>query len=196
MKNSKLTQAQAKLKLAILDKQAETKNKWEFYSEMRGLGLPDEIIGILEKILKVTSNIAGKAICIGKIIVMQLLDYVAMHPLQVAGLALGLGATYTLGVALGGLFASISSVSHLPHIGPLLGKLAVAVHNICRTIFVPAMILSPVVGCVAGEVFDKSYQEVNESLQRVAKDFFELFSQILNSIWNEINFDNLKESFS
>jgi len=196
MEASPLNPSQARLKLAILNKQAEAKNSWEFYSEMRTLGLPDEVIEILQKVLKVTSKVAGTVISIGKIIVIKLVEYVAKHPLQVAGLAVGLGATYALGVALSGLFALVPTLPHWMGIGPLLTKLAMIIPNLCKTVFVPAMILSPVVGCVAGEIFDKKYPEVSESLQEIARDFFELFAQIMNSIRDEIDFTDFKESFA
>ena len=196
MEASPLNPSQARLKLAILNKQAEAKNSWEFYSEMRTLGLPDEVIEILQKVLKVTSKVAGTVISIGKIIVIKLIEYVAKHPLQVAGLAVGLGATYALGVALSGLFALVPTLPHWMGVGPLLTKLAMIIPNLCKTVFVPAMILSPVVGCVAGEIFDKKYPEVSESLQKIARDFFDLFAQIMNSIRDEIDFTDFKESFA
>ena len=196
MEASPLNPSQARLKLAILNKQAEAKNSWEFYSEMMTLGLPDEVIEILKKVLKVTSKVAGTVISIGKIIVIKLIEYVAKHPLQVAGLAVGLGATYALGVALSGLFALIPTLPHWMGVGSLLTKLAMIIPNLCKTVFVPAMILSPVVGCVAGEIFDKKYPEVSESLQVIARDFFDFFAQIMNSIRDEIEFTDFKASFA
>jgi hypothetical protein len=196
MESSPLNPSQARLKLAILNKQAEAKNSWEFYSEMRTLRLPDEVIEILQKVLKVTSKVAGTVISIGKIIVIKLIEYVVKHPLQVAGLAVGLGATYALGVALSGLFALVPTLPHWMGVGPLLTKLAMIIPNLCKIVFVPAMILSPVVGCVAGEIFDKKYPEVSESLQKIARDFFDFFAQIMNSIRDEIDFTDFKESFA
>jgi hypothetical protein len=196
MESSPLNPSQARLKLAILNKQAEAKNSWEFYSEMRTLGLPDEVIEILQKVLKVTSKVAGTVISIGKIIVIKLIEYVAKHPLQVAGLAVGLGATYALGVALSGLFALVPTLPHWMGVGPLLTKLAIIIPNLCKTVFVPAMILSPVVGCVAGEIFDNKYPEVSESLQKIAQDFFDFFAQMMNSLRDEIDFTDFKESFT
>lgn len=195
METSQLTSSQARLKLTILNKQAEAKKNWELYSEMRALGLPDEIIAILQKIVKATSKVAGTVVSIGKIIVIKLLEYVAKHPLQVAGLAVGLGATYALGVALSGLFALVPTLPHWWGIGSLLTRLAMIIPNLCKTIFFPAMILSPVVGCVAGETFDKKYPEVRESLQQIAKDFFEFFAETINSIRDEIDFSDFNESF-
>jgi len=196
MKNPELSPSQARLKLVLLNKQAEAKNSWEFYSEMKDLGLPDEVIEILQQVLKVTSKVAGTIISIGKIIVTKLIDYVAKHPLQVAGLAVGLGATYALGVALSGMFALIPTLPHWMGIGPFLTKLAMIIPNLCKTVFVPAMVLSPIVGSVAGEIFDKKYPAVSESLQQIAKDFFKLFAQIINSIKNELNFEDFKEGFA
>lgn len=196
MENLELSPPQARLKLVLLNKQAEAKNNWEFYSEMRDLGLPDEIIEILQRVLKITSKVAGTVISIGKIIVTKLIEYVAKHPLQVAGLAVGLGATYALGVALSGMFALIPTLPHWIGVGPLLTKLAIIIPNLCKTVFVPVMILSPIVGTVVGEIFDKKYPEVSESLQQIAKDFFEFFAQIINSIKDELDFGDFGETFA
>ena len=196
MESSPLNPSQARLKLAILNKQAEAKNSWEFYSEMMTLGLPDEVIEILKKVLKVTSKVAGTVISIGKIIVIKLIEYVAKHPLQVAGLAVGLGATYALGVALHGLFALVPELAQWKLIGGLLSKLAILIANLCKTIFVPLMLASPIAGGVAGEIFDKKYPEVSESLQKIARDFFDFFAQIMNSIRDEIEFTDFKASFA
>lgn len=196
MESSPLNPSQARLKLAILNKQAEAKNSWEFYSEMRTLGLPEEVIEILQKVLKVTSKVAGTVISMGKIIVIKLIEYVAKHPLQVAGLAVGLGATYALGVALNGLFALVPELAKWKLIGGLLSKLAILIANLCKTIFVPLMLASPIAGGVAGEIFDKKYPEVSESLQKIARDFFDFFAQIMNSIRDEIGFADFKESFA
>jgi hypothetical protein len=195
VENLEISPSQARLKLVLLDKQSEAKNNWEFYSEMRDLGLPDEIIEILQKVLKVTAKVAGTAISIGKIIVTKLLEYTAKHPLQVAGLAVGLGATYALGVALGGLFTLVPTLPHWMGIGSLLTKLATLLYSLCKTVFLPIMIASPFVGCVAGELLDKKYPEVSESLQQIAKDFFELFAQIMNSIKDELDSGGFSEAF-
>jgi hypothetical protein len=188
METSVLSPAQARLKLTIFNKQAESKNSYEFYSEMKNLKLPNEVIEILERILKVTANMTGKVISIGKIIVTQLLKYVAAHPLQVAGLAVGLGATYSLGVALHGLFALVPALAQWQLIGWPLSKLAGVIASLCKTAFIPIMIVAPIVGVVAGDILDKKYPEVSESLKQVSKDFFEFFSRLINSIKDEIDY--------
>lgn len=194
MEISVLSPAQARLKLTIFNKQAESKNSYEFYSEMKDLKLPNEVIEILEKILKVTANMTGKIISIGKIIVTQLLKYVAAHPLQVAGLAVGLGATYSLGVALHGLFALVPALAQWPFpVGWLLSKLAGVIASLCKTAFIPIMIVAPIVGVVAGDILDKKYPEVSESLKQVSKDFFEFFSQLIKSIKDELDFSELSQ---
>jgi uncharacterized membrane protein len=196
METSVLSPAQTRLKLAIFNKQAESKNSYEFYSEMKDLKLPNEVIEILERILKVTTVVTGKTISIGKIIVTQLLKYVADHPIQVVGLAVGLGATYTLGIALHGLFALIPALAKWPIIGGLLSKLALLVTSFCKTVFIPIMLAAPIVGVVAGDILDKKYPEVSESLKQVSKDFFESFSQLINSIKNELNSSDVSQAFA
>ena len=192
METSELSPSQARLKLTILNKHAEVKNNYELYSEMTNLGLPNEVIEVLSRVLKVTSKVAGKVIAIGKIIVIKLLEYVSKHPLQVAGLVVGLSAAYALGVALHGLFALVPALAKWKIIGGLLSKLVLLIANLCQAVFVPIMIATPVVGSVTGEIFDKKYPEVSESLQQIAKDFFELFAQIVNAIKDEFEFGESK----
>jgi hypothetical protein len=196
MKTSEPSPSQARLKLTILNKHAEAKNSYELYSEMKNLGLPDEVIEILSRISKVTSKVAGKIISIGKIIVIKLLEYVAKHPLQVVGLAVGLSATYALGVALHGIFALVPALAKWKIIGGLLSKLALLTANLCQTIFMPIRLLAPVAGIVAGEISDTKYPEVSESLQQIAKDFFEFFAQLINAIKNELGFDEPDQVFA
>lgn len=196
MEVSDMSPSQARLKLTILDKQAEAKNSYEFYLQMKNLGLPDEVIEILERILKVTSKVAGKVIAIGKIIVIKMLEYVSKHPLQVAGLALGLTTTYALGMAVHGLFALIPTLAKWKIIGGLLAKLALLTAKLCQTLFVPIMVVAPIIGVTAGEIFDKKYPEVSESLRQASKDFFHFFSQIINSIKNEFDFSNINQKFA
>lgn len=195
METSVLSPAQARLKLTIFNKQAESKDSYEFYSEMKDLKLPNEVIEILERILKVTADMTGKIISIGKIIVTQLLKYVAAHPLQVAGLAVGLSATYTLGVVLHGLFALIPALAQVPWIGWLLSNLASVIASLCKTAFIPIMIVAPIVGVVAGDILDKKYPEVSESLKQVSKDFFEFFSQLINLIKDELGSSESSQFF-
>jgi uncharacterized membrane protein len=187
MEASLLPPPQARLKLAVLSKQAEARNSYEFHSEMKELGLPDEVIEILERILRVTSKVAGKVICIGKIIVIKLLEYVVKHPFQVAGLAAGLASTYALGIALHGIFAWVSTLAEWPIIGSLLSKLALIIAHLCKTVFVPLMVILPVVGITVGEMADKKYPEISASFHKVSTDFFELLGQILNSIKDELS---------
>ena len=196
MEASILSPSQARLKLIILNKQAEAKNSYEFYSEMKELGLPNEVIEILERILKVTSKVADKIISIGKIIVVKLLEYVAQNPLQVAGFAVGLGSTYALGVALHGIFALVPALAKLPLIGWLLSKLALLVASLCKTIFVPFMVVLPVAGVTVGDFADKKYPEISERLHKVSTDFFELFGQIIDSIRDEFDFDDVSRQMS
>ena len=191
-----ISPAQARLKLTLLDKQAEAKSNWEFYSEMKGFGLPSEVIEILEQVLKTTSQVAGKTVSIGKIIVSKLLQYVAEHPLQVVGLAAGLCTTYALGVALGSLFALVPGLAKIWGIGAGLSKLALLIAGLCKTAFTPLMIASPIVGAVGGEILDNKFPQVSESFQAIAKDFFDLFSQIINAIKNDFEHSEHSPAFS
>ena len=196
MKHSKISAAQARLKLAILNKQAEAKSTWEFYSETKNFGFPGDVIEILTQILGVTSKVAGKTISIGRIVVFKLLEYVAKHPLQVAGLAAGLCSAYALGTALHGLFSAAPFLAQIPILGGKLAALALLVAKLCRTVFMPLMAISPIAGAVVGEIIDSKFPAVSESLQVVAKDFFYLFSQIIDTIRGELKSTNYSQGFA
>jgi hypothetical protein len=196
METSALSPAQARLRLTILNKQAEAKDSYEFHAEMKDMRLPGEVIEILEKLLKVTSKVAEKTISIGKIIVAELLDYVVKHPLQVAGLAVGLGAAFTLGIAVHGLFCLVPALHNWWIIGAPLSHLAQVIASLCQTVATPFMLIAPIAGAVAGETFDKKYPEISESLEQVTKDFFGLLSQIINSIKDDFNFVEANQAFT
>lgn len=196
METSALSPSQARLKLTILHKQAEAKAGYEFYTDMKDIGLPNEVIEILEKLLKVTFKVAGKTISIGKIIVTELIDYVVKHPLQVAGLAVGLGAACTLGIAIHGLFCLVPALHSWFMVGGLLSQLMQTIASLCQTVAIPFMAIAPIAGAVTGEFFDRKFPEVSESLEQVIKDFFALFSQIINSIKDEIDFSETNQAFT
>ncbi|MBD2261150.1 hypothetical protein [Pseudanabaena sp. FACHB-2040] len=196
MDTSTLSPSQARLKLTIINKQAEAKNSYELHADMKDMGLPDEVIEILEQILRVTSKVAGKAISIGKIIVVSLLEYAKKHPLQVAGLALGLGATYAIGLAVHSLFAVAPAVSHWFGIGPLLAKLVGVIAGLFKTVAMPVMVAAPLVGVVAGEMLDRKFPIVSQSVKEIAEGFFELFSQIINSLKDEFDFGQTNQAYN
>lgn len=191
-----ISPAQARLKLTVLNKQAEAKNSWEFFSEMKSLGLPAEVIEILKKVLEVTSKVANKTIAIGKIIVSKLLRYTAEHPLQVAGLAVGLYATYTLGIALHGMFATASWIAGIPVIGTLVGKLALLIAGLCKTVIMPIMVMFPAAGAVGGEILDRKLPQISESCQKMAEEYFKLLNQIIDAIKDELESNERSPAFS
>ena len=191
-----ISPAQARLKLTILNKQAEAKDSWEFFSEMKSLGLPSEVIEILKTVLEVTSRVVDKTIAIGKIIVSKLLQYTAEHPLQVAGLAVGLYATYTLGVALHGMVAVAPWILKIPIIGAALSNLGLLITGLCKVVIIPILAASPVAGVVAGEILDKKFPQISESCQRITQEYFELFSQIINAVKDELNSSECNTSFA
>jgi len=116
MTNSQPSKAQANLQLAILNKQAESSTSEELYIRIQKLGLPEEVVSRLHDLLLKVQQVAGKAIYIGKIILIKLLEFVEEHFFLVAGA--GIGAV--LGAALVGLITSI------PVIGAFLAPVATA----------------------------------------------------------------------
>jgi hypothetical protein len=194
--NARLSDSQARLKLTLLSKQAEAKNSYEVEAEMREMGLAEEVMAILRKIMKVVAKVAGKAIAIGKVVVIELLKYAAKHPFQVAGLAIGLAGTCALGLAVHQLFGLVPALAKWKIIGGLLAKLMAIIANITQLALLPFMVAAPVAGGVGGEILDRKFPQVGESIQQVARDFFEVFASILDRIKDEIDFSDLNEAWT
>lgn len=186
MDSLSISPAQARLKLTLLEKNVEAKDSVVLYSEMRNLGLPAEVIEILTRLISATSKIGKKIVAIGKIIVSELLRYVGEHPVQVAGLAAGLYPTYALGGAIHALFTLSPYLSQIKIIGAPLAAIANIVARLCKTAFIPFMIAAPIVGAVSGDMTDKKYPQVSESVRDMALDFFQTFSQIVSAIKAEL----------
>lgn len=119
-------------------------------------GIPLEIITRLQEVWRVTKNIAGEVIAIGKIIVIAIFDFLKANPLLTAGMAIG---------------AAVSSlIFAVPFIGPLLAPLGVA--------------LSTAYGAGVGAAMqegDYSASPVNAAVA-LAERFLEMLRQILIAI--------------
>ncbi len=59
--NQKLSIAQANLKLALWNSEAELVKSSELYIQLQELGLPEEVVSRLHEILTYTKKVAGRA---------------------------------------------------------------------------------------------------------------------------------------
>jgi len=160
-----LSQAQANLKLAIWNAEADSVTSSELYVQIQELGLPEEVVSRLHELVSFTQRVAGKVFSIGKIVLLKILDFVKAHPFLIAGA--GIGAV--IGAAIAGLITSI------PFLGQILAPIA-AILGITIT----------AIGAVVGHRLDKQFQGVGEDIVEIAQQFFSLLANVMNMIFRDI----------
>jgi hypothetical protein len=165
MGNSNVSPAQANLKLALWNVEAESLTNSELYIKLQELGLPEEVVSRLHELATFTKKVAGKVFSIGKIVLFKILEFVKAHPFLVLGA--GIGAV--VGAAIAGLITSI------PFLGQLLAPVA-AVLGITIT----------AIGAVVGHRLDKQFQNVGEDIVEIAQQFFDLLSDVFNTVFRNV----------
>jgi hypothetical protein len=160
-----LSTAQANLKLAIWNAEADSVTSSELYVQIQELGLPEEVVSRLHELVSFTQRVAGKVFSIGKIVLLKILDFVKAHPFLIAGA--GIGAV--IGAAIAGLITSI----------PLLGQILAPVAAILG-------ITIAAVGAVVGHRLDKQFQGVGEDIVEIAQQFFSLLANVMNMIFRDV----------
>ena len=137
----------------------------DVYLELQAFDLPPEVTSRLHDLLHVTKNIGGKVLNVGKVVLLQILEFVKQHPFLVT--SLGIGAV--IGTAVAGLITSI------PLLGALLAPLATALG-----------IGVTVVAGVVGYKLDENFQGVGQNIVELAELFFRLLANILNTVFREV----------
>jgi hypothetical protein len=160
-----LSTAQANLKLAIWNAEANSVTSSELYVQIQELGLPEEVVSRLHELVSFTQRVAGKVFSIGKIVLLKILDFVKAHPFLIAGA--GIGAV--IGAAIAGLITSI----------PFLGQILAPVAAILG-------ITIAAVGAVVGHRLDKQFQGVGEDIVEIAQQFFSLLANVMNMIFRDV----------
>ena len=160
-----LSTAQANLKLAIWNAEANSVTSSELYVQIQELGLPEEVVSRLHELVSFTQRVAGKVFSIGKIVLLKILDFVKAHPFLIAGA--GIGAV--IGAAIAGLITSI----------PFLGQILAPVAAILG-------ITIAAVGAVVGPRLDKQFQGVGEDIVEIAQQFFSLLANVMNMIFRDV----------
>lgn len=162
-----LSPAQANLKMALWQVDADSMSSSELYVWLNDAGLPYEVSIRLHELATYTKKSGSKVLAIGKIILIKLIEFVKAHP----NLALGVA----LGAAVGFL------VNSIPFIGPILAPLAT--------------VLGVTIGAIAGHRLDKRAQgkEVSagiigiaEDLIEIARAFFQLLVDVFNTVFQNI----------
>lgn len=165
MSSQDLSTAQANLKLAIWNAEADSVTSSDLYVQIQELGLPEEVVSRLHELVSFTQRVAGKVFSIGKIVLLKILDFVKAHPFLIAGAGIGV----VIGSAIAGLITAI------PFLGPILAPIA-AILGITIT----------AIGAVVGHRLDKQFQGVGEDIVEIAQQFFSLLANVINMIFRDV----------
>ncbi|MGF6393377.1 hypothetical protein [Pseudomonas plecoglossicida] len=159
-----ISKAEAELELALMQAESDSMTSSDLYIWLREYGLPPEISIRIKDLVNVTKRIGDKVVSIGKLIVMNLRDFITAHK----GLAIG----SLLGAAIASLVAAI----------PLLGSLLAPLGTLLGLTFV-----------VTGHQHDK-YEaagavrllELPQNLIEIAQAYFEVFIETLKAVMTEL----------
>ena len=158
-----LTPAKANFHLTLWNARAESTSSSELYLWLRESGLPSEIAIRLQNFISTTAKIGSSIICIGKIVLIKIIEFVKAHPNLVIGIAIG--------AAIGAL------VNMIPFLGTYLAPIA--------------MTIGATMGAIAGHRIDKieKGQVVNTGLIAVGQDIIEIaieFFKLLINVFNTV----------
>ena len=163
-----LTPAKANLDLTLWNAEAESVSSSELYLWLRESGLPSEVAIRLQSLVDTVTELGGRIISIGRIILIKIIEFVKAHPSLAIGIAVG--------AAIGAL------VSMIPFLGTYLAPIAI--------------VISTTIGAIAGHRLDKlnNGQTVNISTDliaigqdviEIAKEFFKLLIDVFNTVFNQ-----------
>lgn len=159
--------AQANLKMALWQVDADSMSSSELYAWLVDSGLPHEVTIRLHELASYTKKSGNKVLAVGKIILIKIIEFIKAHPNLAMGVALG--------AAVGLL------VNSIPFIGPILAPLAT--------------VLGITIGALAGHRLDKRFQGkevsggiigVAEDIIEIAREFFKLFIDVFNAIFRNV----------
>lgn len=157
--------AQANLKMALWQVDADSMTSSDLYAWLVDSGLPHEVTIRLHELASYTKKSGSKVIAAGKIVLIKILEFVKAHPFLVIGA--GIGAVVGAAVA--------SLITAVPLLGQLLAPLAMALG-----------ITITAIGAVAGHRMDKCFQGVGEDIFEIAQEFFKLLSDVFNTVFRNV----------
>ena len=157
---------QAQFEMALLNAEAESTSSSNLYLWLRESGMPSEVAIRIQSLVDQTAVVAGQVYCIGKIVVIKIIEFVKAHPDMAIGMVVG---------------ASVGALtSMIPFLGPYLAPIAIAI--------------GATVGAVAGHRSDKMDMgltvnsgviAVAQDLLEIAKEFFKLLIDIFNAVFTQ-----------
>jgi hypothetical protein len=149
---------QGMVEVMLMNAEASTAHFDDVAVDLIYRGMPSELVTRLRELWEQTKSIAGEIVAIGKIIVLQIVDFLKKNPKLPVGLALGA--------------AVASLIGGIPFFGAMLQPVAMTV----------AALYGAGVGA-AMEKGDNSGSPFSAAIELALK-FFELFKNILNSVAN------------
>lgn len=162
MTSSAISPAQAKLKMALWQVEADSTSNTELYIWLSDSGLSPEVALRLHEMMSHTKTVGQKVFSVGKIVLIKIIEFVKDHPFLVTGV--GIGAT--VGAAVAGIITAI------PLIGQVLAPVALALG-----------ITITAVGAVFGHSMDRHFQGVGEDIVAIATIFFKLVADVFNTLF-------------
>lgn len=149
---------EANLELLVLESEAKRFSSVDFDAQFLNAGLPSEVVFRLKELWGRTSEIGGRVVDIGKLVLTEIYKFIRENPNLAIGTAIG--------VAVGAL------VNLVPFLGPILAPLAT--------------VLGLAIGALAGSRLDGNDVSGNGNVGLaqeaiiIARKFFELFARIFN----------------
>lgn len=157
-----LSAAQANLKLALWQVDADSMSSSDLFVWLNDSGLPLEVTTRLHQLVTYTKKTGHKLIAIGKIILIKIIEFVQANRNLVMGMAVGVAAGFL--------------ANAIPFVGPFLAPIAT--------------LLGVSIGAISGHQLDQGHRQsdgitgVTQSLIEIAQEFFKLFIDVINIVFN------------
>ena len=163
-----MSKANAKLELALWRAEADSASNSDLYIWLTDCGLPSEVALRLRDLIGLTVKVGEIAVCMGKIIVLKLIEFVKKH------------TNLAVGVALGAAFSAL--IATIPFLGPILAPFA--------------LILGVSIGAIAGHRMDNANEQkishetglisIAQDVIEIAREFFRLFIETISAVADEL----------
>lgn len=151
--------------LMSMESKAKQATAVDIFNEFTKMGLSSEVVTALKEIsIKTAKNIAGKVIEVGKIIIMQIIEFIKENP----GLAIG--------AAIGGAIGALSFF--IPFIGAFVGPIGTYLGA-----GIGGMIGNKIQNTNEGKLNSGGLAGEIENAMNVAKKFFQLLKDIFTAIF-------------
>lgn len=160
-----VSQAQANLKMALWQVEADSMTSSDLYVWLQDSGLPHEVTIRLHELLTYVKKVGSKVVAVGKIVLIKIIEFVKAHPF----LVIGAGISAVVGAAVASLITAV------PLLGLLLAPVAVA-----------WKLTITLTGAVVGHRLDKLFQGVAEDISEIAMAFFKLVIDVFNTVFRNV----------